>query len=362
MHVADMRPAMRARALLLLVVVVLVLVLAEAARVCCGAAHPSVLQADGEASAPPPPLSAVHINGQSKRFEDADGRELLFHGVNAVYKVPPYHPDVSKFDAQLSLTDEDAANMAAWGFNVVRLYAAWPGAVPAPGAWNDTYIDTLQGIVSSLASHGIHTLLDCHQDVLARRFCGEGMPEHLVVDDSDTLQFPQPVLPYPFPLGARASVCARASLCVCVCRLRSSLRRADTTDGFPDWSECLKHPFFEYYASEQVGNAFQHLYDNSSGLMDHFVDFWSGVGKAFAGNPNVLGLELLNEPVRVRVPAGDGVGAGAGAASLCGRACVRDSGWATSSACRGCWSPVGPTSTTWCVRSCAATRPSRARR
>ena len=40
-------------------------------------------------------------------FIDEDGRSVLFHGVNVVYKVPPYIPSTEDFDPFESLNDED---------------------------------------------------------------------------------------------------------------------------------------------------------------------------------------------------------------------------------------------------------------
>ena len=39
------------------------------------------------------------------------GRHMIFHGVNVVYKIPPYIPDLEDFDSQTSLTEEDMDNL-----------------------------------------------------------------------------------------------------------------------------------------------------------------------------------------------------------------------------------------------------------
>ena len=62
----------------------------------------------------------------------------------------------------------------------------WPGVVPEQGVVNQTYIDVMKSIVQNLGSKGIYTilgnhifksflLLDAHQDVISRKFCGEGL-------------------------------------------------------------------------------------------------------------------------------------------------------------------------------------------
>lgn len=47
-------------------------------------------------------------------------RTRIFHGVNAVYKIPPYHPDTDNFAPQTSLSSVDMDNLEEWGFTFVR--------------------------------------------------------------------------------------------------------------------------------------------------------------------------------------------------------------------------------------------------
>ena len=125
---------------------------------------------------------------------DEFGRVRIFHGVNAVYKVPPYVPIADHFDPQESLSPEDVANLYQWGFNFVRLGTMWPGVEPQKGQYNMTYLAILQGIVDSLAAKDIYVLLDCHQDVLSPKFCGEGAPDWAVFPAPASLPFPLPAL------------------------------------------------------------------------------------------------------------------------------------------------------------------------
>jgi len=41
----------------------------------------------------------IDIDSGSRTFKDAEGRQVLFHGVNVVYKVDPYIPSDGDFDA-----------------------------------------------------------------------------------------------------------------------------------------------------------------------------------------------------------------------------------------------------------------------
>jgi hypothetical protein len=63
-------------------------------------------------------------------YRIAFDRNLIFHGVNAVYKIAPWHPSTTGFDPLSSLSDIDAANLKSWGFNIVRLGVMWPGKFP----------------------------------------------------------------------------------------------------------------------------------------------------------------------------------------------------------------------------------------
>ena len=54
--------------------------------------------------------------GHSGRWvTDARGRVVIVHGINMVYKLPPYSPSAAGFG------DDDAAFLATIGFNAVRV-------------------------------------------------------------------------------------------------------------------------------------------------------------------------------------------------------------------------------------------------
>ncbi len=98
-------------------------------------------------------------------------------------------PDMAAFDPLNSLCEQDAQVLRALppsntrdavqllqdlGFNFMRVYVAWQGVMPAPGVVNASYLDQVERLVALLARHNISSILDCHQDVLAPAFCGEG--------------------------------------------------------------------------------------------------------------------------------------------------------------------------------------------
>jgi len=214
-------------------------------------------------------LQLIKVNVSNQHLVDSFGRTRIFHGVNAVYKVPPWHPQLEGFDPQLSLSPLDIANLTKWGFNMVRLGMEWPGVEPQKGQYNETYINNMKILVQSLAKGGIYTLLDSHQDVFNRKFCGEGIPDWAVVLDNNTWDFPHPIAPK---------------------------MAVDPKTGYPSLEDCLKRVFGEYYFSDSVGNAFQNFYNNAQGTQDSYIKFWSRITQEFSSFSSVLGYELINEP------------------------------------------------------------------
>ena len=138
------------------------------------------------ALAPPVPsastgaLPRIRVNTATHFFIDDAGSAVVFHGVNTVEKLHPFLPVRHGFTIERSLSDGDAANLASWGFNVVRLGVLWAGTMPEPGHINQTYLEEAREIVRMLGRHGVYTLIDMHQDSMGARFCGEGFPDWAV--------------------------------------------------------------------------------------------------------------------------------------------------------------------------------------
>eukprot|EP01043_Picozoa_sp_COSAG02_P058416 COSAG02_NODE_7266_length_3090_cov_3.345035_4_plen_262_part_00 len=226
-----------------------------------------------------PVSDIIAVDPVSGNFVDTLGRTRFFRGVNAVSKLPPFHPTLSGFDPVHSLSRIDAEAMRSWGFNVVRLGVLWQGVMPEPGVVNTSYLDAIDTVVSTLAEAGIYTILDAHQDCLGRRFCGEGLPDWVIlkslriagVNASDPKEaFPKP---FPWDLGVGH-------------------------DGLPDLAKCQSHNFVDYYNTKVSLASWRALY-SSSELWDDFAQHWQAVANRFAGQPSVLGYELLNECVRL---------------------------------------------------------------
>ncbi|KAF2069016.1 hypothetical protein CYY_009664 [Polysphondylium violaceum] len=209
----------------------------------------------------------IKVDPTTQFLIDESYRVRLFHGVNVVYKIPPYYPSTGEFDPITSLNQQDIDNLVGWGFNAVRLGVMWPGVEPVEGDYNSTYLDTMKSIVDLLGNSDVYTIVDFHQDLISRKFCGEGIPDWAVSLNAST-NFPKP-MEKPYPVN---------------------------TQGYPALDTCLNKEFAEYYFSEEVGQTFQALYSNTNGLRDKFVNYWKQLATLFLDSQTVLGYEIINEP------------------------------------------------------------------
>lgn len=180
---------------------------------------------------------------------DVKGRAVFWHGVNAVWKRPPYYPPSSWYGTPRdgSFFDRrDARFLRASGLNSVRLGVLFAGVEPKRDVFDERYLDRIEKIVDELGRHGITVQLDFHQDMYNERYEGEGFPEWATLDD-----------------GIPATNCC----------------------GFPG-----------NYFTPAASRAFDNLWANTDGLWDEYRDAWSHVAERFKDKGNVIGYDLLNEP------------------------------------------------------------------
>lgn len=167
---------------------------------------------------------------------DSEGRVVILRGFNVVDITDPRTtPDVIGFG------EDDAAFLAANGFNVVRLGVEWSQLQPSAGVFDETYLNRLEQTVALLADHGIVTLLDMHENVPPDWVTGGLPPSSL-----------------PFPVSVFFDPAKNAAL-----------------DRF--WRND------ELATGERVLN-------NYARMMQYLAHH-------FRGNSAVLGIEILNEPI-----------------------------------------------------------------
>lgn len=191
------------------------------------------------------------ISVEGRQFVMSSGQPLILKGINLVNKDPRmnYIPDDTS-----GLFDK----FRAWGFNCIRLGIFWDGAEPEPGKFDEKYIDKVEELVIRAGKRGIYVMLDMHQDLFGRAF-GNGNPG----------------------LGDGAPPWATL------------------TDGLPHatgviWSD-------SYLISPAVKRAFDNFWNNKPasdgiGIQDHYARLWKHIASRFAGNPAVIGYDIMNEP------------------------------------------------------------------
>ncbi|MEA2273039.1 MAG: endoglycosylceramidase, partial [Solirubrobacteraceae bacterium] len=199
------------------------------------------------AAAPAHAATTLPLNHAGRWITDADGRAVVLHGVNMVSKRTPYAPDAVGF------SEDDAAFLEKEGYNAVRLGLIYKAVEPAPGRYDDAYLDRIKATADMLARHGIVSLLDFHQDLYNERFQGEGWPDWAVNDDG---------------LPAQPAL------------------------GFP----------YNYLFMPALQRAFDHFWANdpapgdSVGLQDRYAAAWRHVAERFRGDGAAMGFDLMNEP------------------------------------------------------------------
>lgn len=175
-----------------------------------------------------------------------DGRVLVIHGVNMPSKTLPAYP------AALGFGDDDAAALAGLGFNAVRLTVERYAVEPAPGEFDDAYIQRFADTIRTLSAHGILSLIDFHQDEFGPVFYDNGFPDWMTQTDG---------LPNAYEVG------------------------------FPA----------QYVANPALNRAFDHLWANDPdargrGLQDDDAELLARVAAHLEDAPGLLGFEVINEP------------------------------------------------------------------
>lgn len=197
---------------------------------------------------PPRAPKAGSIGTTGTWLTTDDGKVVILHGVNLVYKIPPYDPAAAGFG------DDDAQFLADSGFNVVRLGINWAAIEPEPGLIDVSYLDGIDRTVQILAERGIYTVLDMHQDLYSPVFKGEGAPAW-----------------------------------------------ASPTGGLPNPD--LTKPLFggNYFFNPAQNYAWEAFWANADapdglGLQDHYALTWQAVANRFGSESHVIGYNVMNEP------------------------------------------------------------------
>jgi len=230
----------------------------------------------------------LHVDPSSRTLRDENDRQVTLHGVNVVYKMAPYIPDTDKFDAQDSLADEDIANLKKWGLNLVRLGVMWEAVERKAGTYDDAYLKKIDRLITRLGEAGIYTLVDAHQDVLAREICGEGFPDFYAKEITDMGTY---------CIGQNTDwLLAPLYKATGFCKSMKDYGFKYDDNGDPLIKDCQKNMFGMYYTSPESLSVFRALYMNTNGLADKFVNYWAEVATTLSKNEYVVGFDPINEP------------------------------------------------------------------
>jgi endoglycosylceramidase len=167
---------------------------------------------------------------------------VILHGLNMVYKRPPYVAPATA----AGFTARDAKFLATNGFNAVRLGVLFAGVMPQRGVINHRYLARINRIVKLLAAQKIYVLLDFHQDSLNEKFAGEGFPAWAIHDDG---------LPF---VNAGS--------------------------------------FFLNDQTPAVERSYDHIWDDTDNLWKYYTQAWVAVAKKWRHQPYLMGYDLFNEP------------------------------------------------------------------
>ena len=182
------------------------------------------------------------LHTEGRWIKDELNRTVILRGPNfsGRHKQPPF------VSAQ---TPEALEPLGCWGFNAIRLVLVWEAIEPERGRMDHDYLDRVEQLSTWAGEHGLHVIMDMHQDIYGRTFGGSGAPEWSVA----TPQWQEPPPP------------------------------ANT------W-------FLRYMYHQGVRRSLDRFWRNEDGLQDHFIAAMTEAARRLCGHPEVIGWEPYNEP------------------------------------------------------------------
>ncbi len=191
---------------------------------------------------------ASPLRVQGTRFIDKYGRQVLLRGVNVsgAAKVPPF---------QVIRGPEDFAPLRAWGFNAIRLLFNWEAFESVRDQYDNDYLQYYLRVIRWAALHKLYVIVDIHQDAYSRYSvagCGEGFPAWALPPEQVAME--------------------------------------------PKNDESCASWFLSAITDLDMHAAWHHFYKNTWGVRDKYLRMLRKLSKAVADEPNVVGIDLMNEP------------------------------------------------------------------
>jgi endoglycosylceramidase len=245
-------------------------------------------------AAPSAPAQFLHVGPASgpsglRQVVDESGRTVILRGVNVNGLVdywtptltPPYPieprayargacPRDSALTTAVPLCKRDLAQIAALGWDVVRLPVSWSLLEPVPGRINDSYLSRIAQVVDWARERHVRVVLDLHQDAWSKYvFAPKGTicpPGSVAMDGGD---------------GAPAWAAAH---------LTPACAPGGTRELEPPVQEAAQRFWLDLPAPDGVG------------MQEHYAAVVTALARRFANVPSVAGYELMNEPQPGFVP------------------------------------------------------------
>jgi hypothetical protein len=140
--------------------------------------------------------------------------------------------------------ESDFAQMASWGFNVIRLPIAWSFIEPQPNQYDETFLaEQVDRVIDFADRHGIVVVLETHQFQWSPCFTNGN--------------------------GAPAWACEGR--------------------GYPDNFGGYGQAGCDFFLGAEA--------PDGRALIDHFVDVWRLLARRYAGDRRVAGFDFFNEPI-----------------------------------------------------------------
>jgi hypothetical protein len=204
------------------------------------------------------PRLIVSRGDQGALISDEQGARVVLRGVN-VNQLGEYFQRDPRLPSAQPLAEQDFADIAALGLNLVRLTLSWSQLEPRQGRLSPVYLDRIRQAVAWAKAHRVYVLLDIHQDAWG-----------VHVDA---------------PAGTRC---------------RAGTAPMIGWDGAPAWATLTDGtPPCQVTGRDlapNVSRAFQSFYLDREGIQSSLVNAWGALAEAFADDPTVVGYDLLNEP------------------------------------------------------------------
>lgn len=212
------------------------------------------------------PQTDTHLTaetGPDARITDADGRTVLLRGINVV-QIGDYFQNDPAQPARFDLTEQDFADIAASGFNHVRLILHWSLLEPAPGQHDEGYLDVIRQALDWARAHDLYVVLDMHQDAWGK---------YIATPEDETC-----VPPMDPAVGWDGAP-----------------EWATLTDGLPTCKVALRE------LSPAVAMAWQSFWldrdpGDGVGIQTRLVETWEWLVDELGPDPVIAGYDPLNEP------------------------------------------------------------------